>query len=658
MADKALLFGINSYKQISNLRGCENDVRNMARLLTEQFGFRESQLRQHLSQEVTKQTVADGFEWLLDGARAGDRLVLHFSGHGSNIQRDSGDEPIDELICLYDMDIDNPETYLVDDELGQWMDRVPAGVRMTVVLDTCHSGTGTRRIATGRGAAKSPLLITKDTSRRIEHADSRKLERELTRGSREALETLDEPNLVLARLYEPNTQMQAKRSRSPIRRFGQSLSRVRSTDLNHQLLAAASATQTAADAFINGDYHGAFTYHFCQTARSASSMATLGQIMNAAAISISGAGFSQTPQNEGPHLDERPFGPVEEAAPHGDGGAEELQPAKDGGSQTVEVMPGIDLVQQMLRVTEKFLDLADYLVRQAPARQTLPSRTSRAGAEVVVYVHGIGQHQNDFSLPWWNALQPHLGRSLTRHEVLWSSVVNPRRLDSATRSQAEEDFAEEVELILEDRQRQLQLQAVAAPAGRNGTPASRNAVAWDTLSRNELLQDGTRGSGSSFDDFVRYMLNKAEREEILGIFDSVVRPLLRDGATIQLISHSWGTVVAWEGLKRLDSAALAGRVANLFVVGSALSIAPVRANLRGRFPALGRPTHVGRIFNLDAQGDIVGGSIDAGFGVDQEFLELDTLGCSVSDIGCAHSSYFKANNLQVNRDIFARLING
>jgi pimeloyl-ACP methyl ester carboxylesterase len=166
-----------------------------------------------------------------------------------------------------------------------------------------------------------------------------------------------------------------------------------------------------------------------------------------------------------------------------------------------------------------------------------------------------------------------------------------------------------------------------------------------------------RGAGFSFDDFARYMHNEEEREEILAIFDDVVRPLLKDGASVHLISHSWGTVVAWEGLRRLDSASLMGRVANLFVVGSALSLGPVKSNLRKRIGNLNRPVHVNRFYNLDARGDVVGGPLDRNFGVDREFLALDALGCSFFDIGCAHSSYFQANNLNVNRDIFAKLLN-
>ena len=65
--------------------------------------------------------------------------------------------------------------------------------------------------------------------------------------------------------------------------------------------------------------------------------------------------------------------------------------------------------------------------------------------------------------------------------------------------------------------------------------------------------------------------------------------------------------------------------------------------------------------NLDAKGDLVGGRLKRKFEVDQEHLNLTPATCSRNfwggyDLGCAHSSYFKSENLEVNRNIFARNI--
>src|SRR5437016_12008531 len=146
MADKALLLGINNYKKVNGLNGCASDVDNMRRLLTEQFQFRPENVKVLLDQNVVKKDVKKQMNWLFDDAQPGDRVVFHFSGHGSYTADLDGDEDDgqDELICLYDMDFNDAETYLLDDELHAWTKKLPEEVERTVVLDRCHSGTGTR----------------------------------------------------------------------------------------------------------------------------------------------------------------------------------------------------------------------------------------------------------------------------------------------------------------------------------------------------------------------------------------------------------------------------------------------------------------------------------------------------------------------------------
>jgi len=66
---------------------------------------------------------------------------------------------------------------------------------------------------------------------------------------------------------------------------------------------------------------------------------------------------------------------------------------------------------------------------------------------------------------------------------------------------------------------------------------------------------------------------------------------------------------------------------------------------------------VRRWVNLDANGDPVGGRLQGQpYQVDAEFLNLDNFGCGRFDAVCAHGSYFKPDNVTVNRDIFAAFI--
>jgi hypothetical protein len=284
---------------------------------------------------------------------------------------------------------------------------------------------------------------------------------------------------------------------------------------------------------------------------------------------------------------------------------------------------------------------------------SLPERSLRASGRVLVSVHGIGNHRDGYSNSWWQALSPHVGASFDpsdlgrgRQEVLWSDLVNRSR--SLQRSLP----AEEVNAL-----RQSILDVID---DRRSHEASRSG-------RLDQLPVA-RGSAIAIDDFLVYMLDDGMRRRILERFTRVVGPLLAAGTRIDLISHSWGTVVAYEGLRELEKRGLSGRVANWFTAGSALSIAPVQGRLRPENrPANGRrapyPALVDAWINLDAKGDPVGGPLVGRFPVTREYLELDPTTCARQfwggyEIGCAHGSYFQVPNLRVNRDIFAGHILG
>lgn len=143
--NKALLVGVNKYKNVTSLRGCVNDVVDMHRLLKNQLGFTSSQIRVVTDERATKKNILARLEWLVKGAVGGDHLIFHFSGHGSQVRDRDGDElddHLDELLCPHDMDWDG--TYITDDDLGQLFNVLPSGVLLEVFLDCCHSGTGLR----------------------------------------------------------------------------------------------------------------------------------------------------------------------------------------------------------------------------------------------------------------------------------------------------------------------------------------------------------------------------------------------------------------------------------------------------------------------------------------------------------------------------------
>lgn len=142
---RALLIGINYVGTKNELRGCINDINNVAAYLQTTRLYPSGScimLSDVTSRKPTRANILAAFQELLQGARAGDELWFHYSGHGS-LQRDfNGDEEsgTDSCICP----LDYVQAGLITDdairfELAQ---RVPEGVRLYVVLDMCHSGTG------------------------------------------------------------------------------------------------------------------------------------------------------------------------------------------------------------------------------------------------------------------------------------------------------------------------------------------------------------------------------------------------------------------------------------------------------------------------------------------------------------------------------------
>jgi metacaspase-1 len=140
---RALCVGINNYPGTDkDLSGCVNDAKAWGSLLVEHYDFTRSDVVMLLDKKATHAAMIDGLKRLLANAKRGDVLVFTNSSHGTYVADDNADEPsYDEALCPWDA----KDHLLVDDELRELFGSVPTGVRLTVVLDSCFSGTGTRR---------------------------------------------------------------------------------------------------------------------------------------------------------------------------------------------------------------------------------------------------------------------------------------------------------------------------------------------------------------------------------------------------------------------------------------------------------------------------------------------------------------------------------
>jgi hypothetical protein len=142
MAKRALCVGVNRYPRPElGLNGCVNDAKGWAALLNEHYDFTRSDIELITDSRATKACVRGGLENLLTGARRGDVLVFTNSSHGTYRADENGDESVyDEALCPYDCE----DELLVDDELRELFADIPWGVRLTVISDSCHSGSATR----------------------------------------------------------------------------------------------------------------------------------------------------------------------------------------------------------------------------------------------------------------------------------------------------------------------------------------------------------------------------------------------------------------------------------------------------------------------------------------------------------------------------------
>lgn len=255
---RALCVGINDYPYDgSDLNGCVNDAHAWGELLTANYGFAGSDVRVITDAEATKKTVVDALKDLLSGAQAGDVIVFQNSSHGSYLADTSGDEPMyDELLCPYDI----ADNHITDDELREMFANVKPGVRLSVILDNCHSGSATRA-AVGEGMGMQP--------------PDRRRRRFLSPALR-GKPILDNP-------FKAKPKGTAKHPESK---------------MNEILLAGCMDIEYSYDAYFNGVYHGAMTYYALQTIREANYKLTYAQLHDGLLAKIT-TGYPQHPQLEG-----------------------------------------------------------------------------------------------------------------------------------------------------------------------------------------------------------------------------------------------------------------------------------------------------------------------------------------------------------------------
>jgi hypothetical protein len=255
---RALCVGINDYPIAgSDLNGCVNDAKAWAELLVEHYGFAKADVKVLLDAQATKAAVMAGLKDLLKGCAAGDILVFTNSSHGTYVVEKSGDEEkYDEAICPYDC----KSNLIIDDELRELFKPLPEGIHLTVISDSCFSGTVTRVLVAPRGQ-KTP--------------DDRRMR------------FLNPTLLKKTELKDIYKALSKRKEQYP------------QSKMKDVLLSGCKDNEYSYDALIDGVYHGAMTYYALQAIRAANYQLTYKELHSVLRKSIDKGGYPQHPQLEG-----------------------------------------------------------------------------------------------------------------------------------------------------------------------------------------------------------------------------------------------------------------------------------------------------------------------------------------------------------------------
>ncbi|MBE9008647.1 caspase family protein [Pseudanabaenaceae cyanobacterium LEGE 13415] len=269
----ALLVGIDEYSDpVRPLMGCVNDVTAIKDYLE---GRVEEVDHLHIqtlfNQQATYQAIVEGFRSHLRQAKKDDVVLFYYAGHGSQEQTPKefwAIEPdhLHETLVCYDSRSPNGKD-LADKELAKLIAEVAENnPQITIVLDCCHSGSGTRDINSDVVVRQAP-------------ADSR-------------VRSLD----------------QFLFSQSEIERLTSTTGWTMPSG-KHVVLSACRDSEPAKEVWINGQRRGAFSYYLQDTLKQANGSLTIRELFKRTHALVSNKNSAQSPQLEAtvPSELEQPF---------------------------------------------------------------------------------------------------------------------------------------------------------------------------------------------------------------------------------------------------------------------------------------------------------------------------------------------------------------
>jgi len=165
---RALLVGVGKLDIPGNdLPSIELDLDRMHEMLN-LLGFKDSQIHTLQDEAATSAAVTAEFNgWLKQGVQPGDRVVFYFSGHGSNIPDERGDQNDDVSQVLVTHDVKRVHGkrgaslagVIPYYQIAQLLAANPSR-NILFIVDSCHSGTITRSFTlTNHSLGSAPVYV-------------------------------------------------------------------------------------------------------------------------------------------------------------------------------------------------------------------------------------------------------------------------------------------------------------------------------------------------------------------------------------------------------------------------------------------------------------------------------------------------------------------
>lgn len=256
----ALSVGIDKYKMNGiDLNGCVHDAKDFGSCLVEKFVFKPENVHYLFNEKATKVNEMNKQIELLKLSQPNDEVVFYHSGHGTLIPDANGDESdrMDEAFVSYDFDFNDRKSMYLDDDMVEVLKHLKEGVFLTIVVDTCHSGTISRD------------LLKK--GKFIQH---------------------------------PNSYNNKKKKFKSI--FGKSKDIFKNQP--YLLLAACDEDQTSVEVQISGKSRGIYTYTLTKVLRQINDKEVWQNVFNIVKKDIKSGNFEQTPQFHGDKFaNKKPF---------------------------------------------------------------------------------------------------------------------------------------------------------------------------------------------------------------------------------------------------------------------------------------------------------------------------------------------------------------